>query len=114
MRSGQLDAPPGFGHWLLKFDGVSGNKDKDLEDPQGYGVVEDAYSQMAQAAGITMSECRLRTCLQCKPALTFLPYEMGSGQPIAGTLLDLMIRLTRKQRGRPLDKNFDESLARNL
>jgi serine/threonine-protein kinase HipA len=54
-----LDAPPGFSHWLLKFDGVSGNKDKELEDPQGYGLIEYAYSQMAHAAGITMSECRL-------------------------------------------------------
>lgn len=59
VRSGQLDAPPGFGLWLLKFEGVSGNKDKELEDPQSYGVIEYAYSQMAQAAGITMSECRL-------------------------------------------------------
>jgi serine/threonine-protein kinase HipA len=59
VRSGQLDAPPGFSHWLLKFDGVSGNKDKELEDPKGYGLIEYAYSQMAQAAGITMSECRL-------------------------------------------------------
>jgi len=59
VRSGQLDAPPGFSHWLLKFDGVSGNKDKELEDPQGYGLIEYAYSQMALAAGITMSECRL-------------------------------------------------------
>ena len=59
VRSGQLDAPPGFSHWLLKFDGISGNKDKELEDPQGYGLIEFAYSQMAQAAGITMTECRL-------------------------------------------------------
>jgi serine/threonine-protein kinase HipA len=59
VRSGQLDAPPGFGHWLLKFDGVSGNKDRELEDPQGYGVIEFAYNKMAEAAGITMSECRL-------------------------------------------------------
>jgi serine/threonine-protein kinase HipA len=59
VRSGQLDAPPGFSHWLLKFDGVRGNKDKELEDPQGYGLIEFAYSQMAQAAGISMTECRL-------------------------------------------------------
>jgi serine/threonine-protein kinase HipA len=39
VRSGQLEAPPGFSHWLLKFDGVSGNKDKELEDPQGYGLL---------------------------------------------------------------------------
>ena len=59
VRSGQLDAPPGFSHWLLKFDGVSGNKDKELEDPMGYGVIEYAYNQMAEAAGITMSKCHL-------------------------------------------------------
>jgi serine/threonine-protein kinase HipA len=61
VRSGQLDdLPAGFQHWLLKFDGVSNNKDKDsLADPQGYGAVEYAYSLMARDAGIDMSECRL-------------------------------------------------------
>ncbi len=59
VRSGQLPAGPGFTYWLLKFDGVAGNKDKELEDPQGYGAIELAYSQMAKAAGITMTECRL-------------------------------------------------------
>ncbi len=57
--SGQVPAGPGFGYWLLKFDGVTGNKDKELEDPKGYGVIEYAYSLMARAAGIEMSECRL-------------------------------------------------------
>lgn len=59
VRSGQIAAGPGFGYWLLKFDGVTGNKDKELEDPKGYGVIEYAYSLMARAAGIAMSECRL-------------------------------------------------------
>lgn len=59
VRSGQLPAGPGFTYWLLKFDGVTGNKDKELEDPQGYGAIEYAYALMARAAGITMSECRL-------------------------------------------------------
>jgi serine/threonine-protein kinase HipA len=59
VRSGQVRAGPGFGYWLLKFDGVSGNKDKELDDPKGYGAIEFAYSLMARAAGITMSECRL-------------------------------------------------------
>ena len=59
VRSGQVAAGPGFGYWLLKLDGVSGNKDKELEDPKGYGAIEYAYSLMARAAGITMSECRL-------------------------------------------------------
>ena len=57
--SGQVDAGRGFEYWLLKFDGVSGNKDKELEDPQGYGKIEYAYYLMAKDAGIEMSECRL-------------------------------------------------------
>jgi serine/threonine-protein kinase HipA len=59
VRSGQVTAPPGFGYWLLKFDGVSGNRDKELEDPKGYTVIEYAYSLMAKAADIEMTECRL-------------------------------------------------------
>ncbi|MDX9906809.1 MAG: type II toxin-antitoxin system HipA family toxin [Bacteroidales bacterium] len=59
VRSGQLPAGKGFEYWLLKFDGVSGNKDKELEDPKGYGLIEYAYSKMAVDAGITMTGCRL-------------------------------------------------------
>ena len=59
VRSGQVKAGTGFEYWLLKFDGVSGNKDKELEDPKGYGVIEYAYHLMALDCGIAMSECRL-------------------------------------------------------
>jgi len=59
VRSGQVAADSGFEHWLLKFDGVTGNRDKELSDPKGYGVVEYAYYLMAVAAGITMNPCRL-------------------------------------------------------
>lgn len=59
VRSGQIPAAAGFDYWLLKFDGVAGNKDKELEDPKGYGAIEYAYSLMANTAGVTMSECRL-------------------------------------------------------
>jgi serine/threonine-protein kinase HipA len=59
VRSGQVKAPEGFGYWLLKFDGVRGNRDKELDDPQGYGVIEYAYSLMARAAGVEMTDCRL-------------------------------------------------------
>lgn len=59
VRSGQVKAGQGFFYWLLKFDGVSGNKDKELEDPAGYGLIEYAYYKMALAAGIDMKECRL-------------------------------------------------------
>ncbi len=59
ILSGQIAAPAGFEHWLLKFDGVSNNRDKELADPQGYGAIEYAYSLMARAAGIRMTDCRL-------------------------------------------------------
>ena len=59
VRSGQIEAGSGFDDWLLKFDGVSGNNDKERADSKDYGVIEYAYSLMARAAGITMSECRL-------------------------------------------------------
>ncbi len=61
MRSGQLDQPASFTHWLLKFDGVDGNRDRELADPLGYGRVEHAYAQMATAAGISMPRTRLLT-----------------------------------------------------
>lgn len=59
VRTGQGKAPSGFEHWLLKFDGVSGNRDKEFDDPQGYGAIEYAYYLMASAAGIDMTESRL-------------------------------------------------------
>ena len=59
VRSGQVESGDGFEYWLMKFDGVSGNRDKELDDPRGYGRVEYAYAQMAQAAGIRMQPCRL-------------------------------------------------------
>ena len=57
VLSGQFDAPEGFDHWLLKFDGMG--KDQALGDSQQYGRIEYAYSKMAKAAGITMTECDL-------------------------------------------------------
>ena len=59
VRSGQVKAGKGFSYWLLKFDGVSGNKDKELEDPAGYGLIEHAHYHMAKKAGIDMEESRL-------------------------------------------------------
>lgn len=59
FRSGQVKVDEGYEHWLLKFDGVSNNRDKELADPQGFGKIEYAYHLMATAAGIDMSECRL-------------------------------------------------------
>lgn len=59
FQSGQMDATSGFEHWLLKFDGISNNRDKELVDPKGYGKIEYAYHLMAVEAGINMAICRL-------------------------------------------------------
>jgi serine/threonine-protein kinase HipA len=60
VRSGQVEAPPGFEHWLLKFDRVTGDGDREsLESPPGYGAIEHAYSRMALAAGLEMAPSRL-------------------------------------------------------
>ncbi len=59
VRSGQVKAGKGFSYWLLKFDGISGNRDKELDDPAGYGLIEHAYYHMAKKAGIDMEESRL-------------------------------------------------------
>ena len=59
VRSGQVTLPDGFGYWLIKFDGLVGNGDKEGDDKWGYGRVEYAYHLMARAAGIEMTECRL-------------------------------------------------------
>jgi len=59
VRSGQVPASEGFEYWLMKFDGVRGNRDREMADPKGYGAIEYAYHKMALAAGITMSPCRL-------------------------------------------------------
>ncbi|MGB4849857.1 MAG: HipA domain-containing protein, partial [Saprospiraceae bacterium] len=53
---GQAEAPKGFTHWLLKFDGVS---DLELGSTNGYGRVEMAYYLMAKDAEIEMMESRL-------------------------------------------------------
>jgi len=61
IRSGQVDAPDGFDHYLLKFDGVveHGNARETFGDPQGFGRMEYAYYLMAIDAGISMSQSEL-------------------------------------------------------
>jgi serine/threonine-protein kinase HipA len=57
IRAGQFDVEPGFEHWLLKLDGI--DNDSEFGATRNYGRIEFAYSLMAKAAGIFMSDCRL-------------------------------------------------------
>ncbi len=59
FRSGQLSLEPGFEHWLLKFDGISNNRDKEIADPLGYGKIEYAYYKIALNIGIIMMDSRV-------------------------------------------------------
>lgn len=60
IRSGQINAGKDYEYWLLKFDNIKNNKDKDSRPDDGeYTKVEYAYYLMALDAGIEMSECRL-------------------------------------------------------
>lgn len=61
IRSGQLTAPKGYEHYLLKFDGVveKSSNSQTFGDPIGYGLMEHAYYRMAIDAGIEMSPSEL-------------------------------------------------------
>ncbi|MEQ1928970.1 MAG: type II toxin-antitoxin system HipA family toxin [Parvularculaceae bacterium] len=59
FRSGQITAGEGFTYWLMKFDGVSDNRDREFADPQAFGLIEYAYHLMATDAGVEMAPCRL-------------------------------------------------------
>ena len=56
VRSGQIAAPEGFTHWLLKLDGVT---NAELGDPKHFGQIEYVYYLLAREAGIDMMESRL-------------------------------------------------------
>jgi serine/threonine-protein kinase HipA len=61
VRSGQTEAPQGFTHYLMKFDGVSEqNKHQEIfGDPLGFGTMEYVYHLMAKQCGIDMMPCHL-------------------------------------------------------
>ena len=63
IRTGQLDVPSGYEHWLIKLDGVGGDPSRESGSSgaldAGYGLIEFAYYLMASAAGVTMAECKL-------------------------------------------------------
>jgi serine/threonine-protein kinase HipA len=57
IRPGQTIPGPDETAWLLKFDGVG--EDIQLGESRQYTRIEYAHSEMARAAGITMTETRL-------------------------------------------------------
>ncbi|MBQ7631136.1 MAG: type II toxin-antitoxin system HipA family toxin [Paludibacteraceae bacterium] len=59
LRSGQVDAPDGYEHWLLKLDGVDENNPASFGDTKNYGCLEYAYYRMVVDCDIEMMESRL-------------------------------------------------------
>jgi serine/threonine-protein kinase HipA len=56
IRSGQLNLPKDFEHYIIKFDGVD---QQNLGDPKGFGRIEYAYYLMAMDCGIDMMPSEL-------------------------------------------------------
>lgn len=61
IRSGQVNVPAGFTHYLMKFDGVTehSSHQETFGDPLGFGAMEYVYYLMAQNCGIHMMPCHL-------------------------------------------------------
>ena len=59
IKSGQINAGPDYNYWLIKFDNIKNNRDKEDVDDHEYTRIEYAYYLMARDAGIDMMESRL-------------------------------------------------------
>lgn len=57
VRSGQVDAPKGFEHYLIKLDGVSGNAG--FKETENFGRLEYSFSIIAKKCGIAMTDCSI-------------------------------------------------------
>jgi len=57
IRSGQVDAPAGFDHYIIKLDGVSSTLE--LKETENYGRLEYSFSELAKLCNIQMTECSL-------------------------------------------------------
>lgn len=57
IRSGQVDAPTGFEHYLIKLDGV--NQGSGFTATQNYGRSEYSFYLLAKQCGIEMNDCFL-------------------------------------------------------
>ena len=59
FKTGQVDAGEGYEYYLIKFDGIENNKDKDKVDSIYSTRIEYSYYLMCLDCGINMSETRL-------------------------------------------------------
>lgn len=57
VRSGQIEAPEGFGYYIIKLDGV--NAGTGFRQTDNYGRLEYSFSELVKCCGIEMTECSL-------------------------------------------------------
>lgn len=99
VRSGQVEAPEGFGYWLLKFDGGTYSEHSQLSDnPRGIGNIEYAYYLMAKECGISMSECRLLSDGEQHHFMTRRFDRMAKGEKLHMQTLAGLAHMDRDQR----------------
>jgi len=103
---------PGFEHWIIKLDGVSGTGMDGHGDGLGesapYGRIEYAYSLMAGAAGVAMTRCLL---LAEGPRRHFMTrrFDRGDdGERIHVLSLSALAHLDQRQAG---THSYDQYLA---
>ena len=107
FRSGQLAADSGYQYWILKFDGVSNNRDKELADPKGFGKIEYAYSLMAGAAGIVMMPCRLHAEHKRRHFMTKRFDRTDAGEKLHMQTLGAMAHLDYNQ---PASSSYEQAI----
>lgn len=57
VRSGQVDAPLGFDHYIIKLDGVTA--EAGFRETQNFGRLEYSFSRLVKDCGIEMTDCSL-------------------------------------------------------
>lgn len=57
VRSGQIEAPEGFDHYLIKLDGVTA--EAGFRETQNFGRLEYSFYRLVKECGIKMSDCSL-------------------------------------------------------
>ncbi|MBP3670046.1 MAG: type II toxin-antitoxin system HipA family toxin [Bacteroides sp.] len=57
VRSGQVEAPEGFGYYLIKLDGVSAKAG--FKETENFGRLEYSFYKLVKECGIDMTECSL-------------------------------------------------------
>ena len=57
VRSGQISAPEGFDHYLIKLDGVTA--EAGFKKTENFGRLEYSFTELVKNCGIDMTECSL-------------------------------------------------------